>query len=155
MVSSPLGFYTRELTFSVDQFSGGQVTIARKPDLFEALMNLGTTLQNVLQIDLAVAYFRRALSVKPNSAQAMTALGGALILKGETKTSIDLYRKAIQVNPDYALAHYNLAFALNSAGRKKEAAREFAEAHRLNPKLNPPEEGKRPRALSTSSQHHQ
>ena len=88
-----------------------------KPDYAEAHSNLGNALQDLGQLDDAVASYRRALEIKPDYAEAHSNLGNALQDLGQLDDAVASYRRALEIKPDFAEAHSNLIFTLDlSAG---------------------------------------
>ena len=81
-----------------------------KPDYAEAHSNLGNALQDLGQLDDAVASYRRALEIKPDFAEAHNNLGNALKDLGQLDDAVASYRRALEIKPDYADAYSNLLF---------------------------------------------
>ncbi|MBT9613718.1 MAG: tetratricopeptide repeat protein [Burkholderiales bacterium] len=98
------------------------------PDDAEAHNNLGSALQDVGQLDGAVASYRRALEIKFDYADAHYNLGIALKGLGQLNDAIASYRKALSLNPHDADAYFNLGIALYDLGQIDAAVASYRNA---------------------------
>ena len=110
-------------------------------DDVEHHFELGFTLQNIGDLEGAIAEYRAALRLNPNDLNAHTNLGVALRATGDLEGACAEYRAALRLNPSHANAHYNLGVVLQDIGKPTEAAREFRESLRLIPE-SPANRGK-------------
>lgn len=85
------------------------------------------------QVEMATAFYQRALDAAPGLPSALLGLGVLLARSGRLEEAIACYRKALAAWPDYMEARYDLGEALALAGRLPEAAQEFAGTLRLRP----------------------
>ena len=88
----------------------------------QAHYNLGIALQDLGQLDEAVASYRRALKISPEYAEAHGNLGTTLKDLGQLDEAVASYRRALKINPYLADGHTNLGTALKDLGRLDEAA---------------------------------
>jgi len=110
-----------------------QTTIARNPDCWMAMDNLGLVLEQTGKVPEAIAQFRQALRIKPDFADAHNDLGQALIQAGQLAEAVGRLKEAVRIDPDYVLAHNNLAVALVKSGQTTEAMEQFKQTFRINP----------------------
>jgi predicted O-linked N-acetylglucosamine transferase (SPINDLY family) len=107
--------------------------LALKPDLAEALSNLGIVLQQQGKLDEAISTYREAIGIKPSFPEAHSNLGNALQDQGRLDEAAVAHREAIRLKPDYAKAHSNLGNVLRAQGKLDEAAAAHREAIRITP----------------------
>jgi tetratricopeptide (TPR) repeat protein len=110
-------------------------------DDVEHHFELGFTLQNIGDLEGAIAEYRTALRLNPNHANAHYNLGVVLQSKRDLEGAIAEYRAALRLNPSHATAHYNLGVVLQDIRKPTEAAREFRESLRFIPE-SPANRGK-------------
>ena len=67
----------------------------------------GTRYANLGQLDTAISYYEKALSIKPNYAEAHYNLGYTLQRLGQLDAAVRSYKKAVAIKPEYAEAHTN------------------------------------------------
>lgn len=84
-------------------------------------------------IDRAVHYWDRLLSIEPNHLNALAAKGGLLHKTGRLTDALSCFEIATGLAPDDVLIRNNLAVALADSGRKDEAIIEFGHVLRLQP----------------------
>jgi len=111
-----------------------QVTIERNPECWLAYTNLGGLAVQDRQVDAAVDYYKRALTIKPNAPEAQFSLGNIYFRSGDFSRATDCYRVALETNPNHIRARNNLAICLLASGRTTEGLEEFAEALRIEPR---------------------
>lgn len=104
-----------------------------KPNLVEALNNLGFALQSQGNIDEAAENYRKALSIKPDFAEALNNLGNVLQLQGKFEEAIENFEHALSLKPDLAYVHYNLGNAHKELQRFAEAEASYRKALALYP----------------------
>jgi len=67
----------------------------------------GTRYANLGQLDTAISYYEKALSIKPDYAEAHYNLGFSHHRLGQLDAAVRSYKKVVAINPDYAEAHNN------------------------------------------------
>jgi protein O-GlcNAc transferase len=107
--------------------------LSYKPDVPEALSNLGLALRDLGRADAAVARYEQALALKPNVPEVLSNLGLALKDLGNLDEAISRYRQALALRPSYPEALSNLGNALNEQKQTNEAIACFHQALRLRP----------------------
>ena len=110
-----------------------RTTIARNPDATIAYNNLSDVYSQKGQLDMAIAYSKKALEISPNSFEALNNLGNALLKAGQTEEAIASFEKAINVAPTVATSHYNLGNTLLEKGQTTEAMEQFQRALEIRP----------------------
>ncbi len=108
-------------------------TLARNPDAWLAMNNLGVALANEGRPAEAVALYERALALAPEYAEAHNNLGVALVALGRTDEAIAHYREAVRIWPRFPRAYGNLGAALAMVGRTDEGIDRLEEAIRQDP----------------------
>ena len=104
-----------------------------EPERADWHSNLGIVLQDRLELDGAVAAYRRAIELDPSHANAHSNLGVVLRAKGEVAEAEAAYRAAIALDPRHSNAYQNLGVLLNAQGRAGEAAQCFSKVITLRP----------------------
>ncbi len=99
----------------------------------QAHNNLGNALQEMGQLDEAIAAYRKAISHAPELADAHYNLGNALLAKGQVDEAIAAYRQAIALRPGYCEARNNLGNALKEKGQPEDAVAAYREVIALRP----------------------
>jgi tetratricopeptide (TPR) repeat protein len=87
----------------------------------DALVNRGRMLQELGDLEEAVACYHTALEVDPTHAIAAFNLGTALDASGLIDEAVASYRAALNSNPALADAHYNLSLLYQRSGHKLAA----------------------------------
>src|SRR5438132_8467712 len=97
-------------------------------DDLEHHFELGFALQNIGDLEGAVAEYRAALRLNRSHANAHYNLGVVLQSKRDLEGAITEYHTALRLKPSHANAHYNLGVVLQDIGKPTEAAKEFRES---------------------------
>lgn len=105
---------------------------ALQPELVEARINLGETLNEIGRHDEAIAVLRQATREQPDCAEAHDQLGTALLAMERNSEAADSHRRAVEINPGFVKAHINLGHALSALGRTRDATMSFTKAARLD-----------------------
>ena len=72
------------------------------------LYNLrGTRYANLGQLDTAISYYEKALSIQPDYVEAHYNLGFSHHMLGQLDAAIRSYKKVVDIKPEYAEAHNN------------------------------------------------
>jgi len=108
-------------------------TLAKAPKSWRAYCNFGNLLIEEGDVDGAMEYYQRALSINPDVVPVCNNLANALVRKGRAKESVLYCEKAIRLDPKYPLAYANLGNALLQLGRMDEAITNFEMAIKLQP----------------------
>jgi tetratricopeptide (TPR) repeat protein len=108
-------------------------TVAKRPENFRALNNLGRALWDAGRASEAIEQYRQALQVKPDDAWAHYNLGCALEKMGRVEEAVEHYKQALQAGPDFVEAHYNLATVFLAAGKFQSAIDHYEETVRIKP----------------------
>lgn len=83
--------------------------------------------------NVAIGYYRTALTIQPELVSAYNGLSLALIECGQNEAALSALHKAIALKPDYAIAYNNLGTALKTLGRLDEAIVAFQTSRKLRP----------------------
>jgi len=67
----------------------------------------GTKYANLGQLDTAISFYEKALSIKPDYAEALYNLGSSLHSLGQLDAAVRSYKKVVAIKPDYAESHNN------------------------------------------------
>ncbi|MCX7068386.1 MAG: tetratricopeptide repeat protein [Methylococcales bacterium] len=104
-------------------------------DTIEALINQGNDLEDLNQLDEALACYDRALSINPNYARAHSNRGNVLQSLKRFDDAIASYNHALVIKPDYAEAFCNRGNALQALSRFDEALSNYDKALAIKPNL--------------------
>ena len=107
--------------------------LALDPDFAEAHHNLGITLMNSGQPDLALPHLKRAVALRPESAPFHVSLAWALLRLHRVVESTAHCQRAIELEPNHAAAHHHLANALVELGDRAGAIMGYRHAFKLDP----------------------
>jgi len=91
------------------------------PNDAESHSNLALALQDLGQLDAAVASCRRALLIRPDYAEAHNNLSNALRELRQLDAAAASARRALEIKPGLAQAHHSLAVVLRNQGCTVEA----------------------------------
>jgi protein O-GlcNAc transferase len=81
----------------------------------------GASNVGLMQFDIAINSYKKALKIRPNFAEVYSNMGDALKLRGDLNAAIDSYKKAVLIKPDFAVAYNSMGIALKDKGDLKEA----------------------------------
>jgi tetratricopeptide (TPR) repeat protein len=108
------------------------LAVTRDNDL--ALNNVGYHIMTSAgQVDEAMDYFRRAITINPNGVEQWDNLGFALVRKGQNADAVPCFEAALRLNPQHANTHNNLGNALSNLGRIDEAIGHYRLALQVRP----------------------
>jgi spermidine synthase len=85
------------------------------------------------ELDSAVAYYTRALSLYPDDVETLMSLGVVLTNQGKFAEAIEQHRRAIEIAPHSPRVYNNLGGTLARQGKIAEALTCFAEALERDP----------------------
>jgi tetratricopeptide (TPR) repeat protein len=101
-----------------------------------ALLNkLGLTELEIKNVELARAYFKRAVKMNPKDSNAWNNLGAVEYLDRGVATAIADYKKAIKLDKREAVFHANLSTSYFEMQDLRSARREMASALKLDPDI--------------------
>jgi serine/threonine-protein kinase len=107
------------------------------PDDFWAAFTVARMLHGGPDPEAAVAFYRRALTLRKDSAAVYNNLGLIPFARRDWHVAYDEYRKALEIDPYLAPAYNNLGLALKGEGNWPEAVQRFREAILRDPELAP------------------
>jgi tetratricopeptide (TPR) repeat protein len=90
--------------------------------------NVGLVYMQNGNLDAAIKYFNKSLSLKPNFDLALNALGLAYFMNGSFEEAANYFNKCLQVNPNLTEARNYLGSVYQEMGMLDEAEREFRSA---------------------------
>jgi len=111
-------------------------TLALKPALYEAEVNLGILYLRGRRPADAEPLLRDASKQKPNQARPLRYLGDSLLANGDSNGAADAYREALAVDPKLAAAHLGLGQSLAREGKLDDALPQYRQAAELDSNLN-------------------
>jgi tetratricopeptide (TPR) repeat protein len=117
-------------------------TLAKRPNSFIALNNLGDELYRQRRIAEAIPFLTRALRVRPDSREIITNLANAYGTLGRNAEALQLQLAWLEKNPDDAVLHHNAAVtyyfglhqpaeAMEHVGRALALVPDYAAARQL------------------------
>lgn len=106
-----------------------------KPNKYYILYEIGVTYGKELNnLDVAIQYLEKAVSVNPRGTEAYKDLGAAWGFKGNPSESIKYSLKALELNPSDAQTCVNLGINYQQIGDAEKAKQYFNQAAKLDPK---------------------
>jgi protein O-mannosyl-transferase len=114
-----------------------QATLARNPDCYLCLNNLGTMAARGGEMEEAERFYREAVRIKPDSPEAHNNLASALAQSGKMAESLPHFEQAVRAAPNYVSARVNYGGVLFRMGRVAEARVQFEAALRVMPDYGP------------------
>lgn len=106
------------------------IRIKALPDTY---YNLGQTLQQLKQSDLALEAYHQATLLKPDYLNAWLSLALLLQKKGKYTLAIQAFNQAILLSPDNAEIYYNLALTFTKMKLLEPAVAAYAKSLAINP----------------------
>jgi protein O-GlcNAc transferase len=131
----------KELQTAFDQAQQGNMKqaadtygkiLAVQPDNFVIYNKLANVLQDMRNLDGAIACYKKAIELNPHFAEAYYNLGDAYYEQGLVGEAIKCYQLAIRIRPAFADAYNNLGLALKEQKKLHEAAENFRKALQIN-----------------------
>lgn len=98
-----------------------------QPRSTRVLVNLGTALNEVGDLEGAIECYRRALEIRPRYALAHNNLALALEKKGQDEEALRSFERALDGEPKIAAIRLNMARTLTRLGRSRQAIRLYME----------------------------
>ncbi|MBF0370225.1 MAG: sulfotransferase [Magnetococcales bacterium] len=93
-----------------------------------AALKQGVAHHQTGQLDQAIAWYRRTLTIDPQNINAMNNIGAVLKMQGKLKEAEQHLKRALAINPHFASAHNSLGVVLKNMGRLDEAIRHLRQA---------------------------
>jgi tetratricopeptide (TPR) repeat protein len=126
-------FYKREPEKAIAQFKR---VLELEAENYRALTMIGRSLlADKSQVDQAVEYFDKALSINSDYMDARFELGRIYALKGDMKRSLAEFGIIFRSEPNYAMYHFELGRIFESQKAIEQAKKEYQRALQLNPGL--------------------
>lgn len=107
--------------------------VTAEPDSVPALVNLGSALGQLRDVDGAIAQFARALALDPDNRSALFNLGALHAQRNRHDEAVRHLTRLIEVTPDDHQARAMLGRELGRAGRLDDALAAFAAIARADP----------------------
>jgi protein O-GlcNAc transferase len=107
--------------------------IAIRPEIPDALNNLGNVLMQLGRYDEAIQACSQALASRPDYAEAYLNIGMALQEQGRLPEAIEAFRQVLAIRPDFPEGLNCLATALQQHGQLAEAIAAYRQAIALRP----------------------
>jgi len=127
--------FANMLTGSTDPLirkEGFQKVLAMDPDLFVANYQMGITYGRMLdQLDSAIVYLDKALSLQPDHSGVNRDLGVAYAMQGMYEASLPCFEKVVALNPDNPDNYINLGMTYQNLGQPVKAQQLFEKAEAL------------------------
>ena len=108
-------------------------TLALRPQIAEANLNLGILLLEQKQAAEAVQHLEAAVAARPKDARAHLLLAGAVAAGGDSGRAVEQYRRVLALDPKSHPARYTLGRLLVDLRKFEEAERHLAQAIQLEP----------------------
>ncbi|KAF0813566.1 Beta-barrel assembly-enhancing protease [Andreprevotia sp. IGB-42] len=105
--------------------------LALKPDLLDALLDLGNLLHSGRQDVETMSVYRQILALQPQLAAVQNNLGSLYKEHGDLPAALACCRLAVQHEPTEAVFHFNLANSCWEAGLLQEAETAYRQALQL------------------------
>ena len=105
------------------------------PNIATTYKNLGLVLQELRQLDAAIASYDRAIAIKPDYAEAHYNRGNALNELKQLVAAAASYDRAIAIMPYYADAYYNRGIVLQELKQLDTALQSYDKALQIRPDL--------------------
>jgi tetratricopeptide (TPR) repeat protein len=111
-------------------------TVAKNPEGWVGLVNLGGVLADQGRLDEAIAYMESAGQRWPGSPEVHNALGAMWDQQGRFDDALAAFEEALRLEPRYYEAHTNIGIVLTTKGRYAEALEHLFTAVRLKPEYS-------------------
>ena len=121
----------RKFTEAIEIF---RLAIRLIPDCAEAHHNLGYVLQELGNLDEAVACFKQAVQLQPNGlAELHNSLAMAMFEQGQWTAAMAALQWALKIKPDYADAHHNMGLLFDHEKKIDDAITCYQRAIAVDP----------------------
>jgi len=126
------GDILRVRRFPYDALDFYKYAMARGGNVSALLNKLGLTEMEMRNMELAQAYFKRAIKLDKKDGAAWNNLGAVEFLNGQMDNSVADYKKAIKLQKRQAVYHANLATAYFQVKKYDHARAEMAAALKID-----------------------
>ncbi len=109
--------------------------VQQKPDLVEAMLEIGQAYQSQKEYAEAQRHYEQALDLRPNYARGQLFLGSCFFSQGKYDKAKERFQLALDADPDYALAHLNVGGVLYQQSDQPGAEAAFKRALALVPEM--------------------
>jgi tetratricopeptide (TPR) repeat protein len=130
LVRGRLAFASGRYQEAADEFAAA---VAADPKSARALVNLGTALGQLGDLDAAIEQYERALAVDPDQLTAHFNLGSTLVEQGRATQAMPHLETVLESTPFDAQAHLLMARALVATGDAWASLEHFKRAAELDP----------------------
>ncbi|MBF9061379.1 tetratricopeptide repeat protein, partial [Rhodobacterales bacterium HKCCSP123] len=98
-----------------DAIKSYQISIEAKPS-GDAYFGLGNALKSSGDLDNALIFYRRALSVDPKHFAAASNMGNVYRAQGKFEEALKFYRRAVEINPSHPQTYNNMGALFQDLG---------------------------------------
>ncbi|HLB73425.1 MAG TPA: tetratricopeptide repeat protein [Sedimentisphaerales bacterium] len=98
-----------QLEQAANEIAAYNTALSIKPNMLNALVNLGNAYFGQQKYDSAIELFERAVAVEPTKAMIYFNLGAAYSNKGDYAQAVGAFLNAVQIDDAIAEVHYQLA----------------------------------------------
>jgi tetratricopeptide (TPR) repeat protein len=109
-------------------------TVSKNPSSHRARNNLGRSLADQGEVNLATEQFQEAIRLAPDYAEPHNNLGALHARAGRVDQALAHFVTAIELSPRYAQAYNNLGVALLRQGQVRRAASQIGRAVQIAPR---------------------
>lgn len=143
----------RARRYPADALRFYNAALERSGSALPLLKKMGIVCMEMQQLELARAYFQRAVSTDRRNAGAWNNLGAAEYLLHNDHASIRAYKRAIKLDKGSAVYHANLALVYFDGHDAQDGRRELARGLAIDPDLlrRDAQNGDTARVLATTS----
>jgi protein O-mannosyl-transferase len=124
--------YARNMVWQ-DELTFWSDVVEKSPNKPRGYLNLGLAYQNRQDLEKALAYYNKALSIKALSYPPLVNRGTIYAALGRHEQAIKDFSDAISINPYVTVAHYNRGMSYVFLGQKELAVRDFTSVIELKP----------------------
>lgn len=107
--------------------------VLQEPNFMPLYIKMGEISFKQDELEAAVKYFKKALSLDPNDPQIYKDLGTTIALQGKKEEAISYYKKSLEIRQDQPTTLDNLARIYSQQGKDEEAVNCWREALQFDP----------------------
>lgn len=111
--------------------------LSLKPEMPEALINLGGLAYGRKDFDACIEYNEKALKLESGLALANCNIAFAHSLKGNDERAVELFSRIVDEHDEYAAAHYGLAVSYDALGKADLSRKHYERAISLGYEPSP------------------
>ncbi len=124
--------FARNATWS-DGISLWSDVIDKSPRKARGYNNIAMHYRKVGQMDTAIEFLEKALSITPDIAKSHYNLGNVYSARGEFGKALEHYLMAVKIKPSFVNAHVNLGILYQKIGQPEKATMHYEWAVSLEP----------------------